>query len=661
MPKSENIKSLKLERMLQIVLVLMMASIITYYEIRIGIFVLVSSIIITAIITFRINKKLSFFETIEEISSKSSLINKDTIKRIPLPLIILNREGNIIWNNSEFFQVIDEKNLYGKNITNIVTRFNLEFIEEEKGSFNISHRSRFYEVHYNRAFDELEQEDIFILYWIDRTELNTKITELQDRNLSIALIYIDSYEEIFLLGNNIEERSCILEIDKRINLLANRINGILEKLDEDKYLIFFENRHISFLENRKFEILDEIKEINYAGSLPITISIGVGSDGKNIKETYSFAQNAMDIALGRGGDQAVVKAGERLDFYGGKSKTMEKRTKVKARVIAHALAKLIDQEEVVYIMGHKSPDLDCFGAAIGMYRAVRSKGKNAYIVLDGVNSSIKLIYNNMISGSKEFKKHLVTSEEAMFMMRDESLCIVVDTHKKSQVESARVLEKCNRVVIIDHHRRGAEFINEPVLTYVEPYASSTSELVTEILSYIKDRIEIEKYEAEALLAGIALDTKQFSVNTGVRTFEAAAFLRRYGADTETVRNLFKGDIENLKLKASVIAKTRIIEKHIAISRLEEDSESAILIAAQAADDLLNTEGVDASFVISKVKNDIHISARSTNDVNVQMIMEELGGGGHMNSAGTRIEKSSLDESEKLLEKAIYKYIEEGEI
>lgn len=271
------------------------------------------------------------------------------------------------------------------------------------------------------------------------------------------------------------------------------------------------------------------------------------------------------------------------------------------------------------------------------------------------------MYNNLKAQSKEIMDHIISPEEAIYMMKEDNLCIVVDNHKKSQVESARVLEKCSKVIVIDHHRRGAEFIQDPVLTYVEPYASSTCELVTEILSYISDRIDIEKYEAEALLAGIALDTKHFSVKTGVRTFEAGAFLRRFGADTEVVRNLFKGSFSDLKLRAKVVASSRIIEEHIAISRLEEESESSILVAAQSADELLNTEGVDASFVLSKIKNDVHISARSMDDVNVQVIMEELGGGGHMNSAGTRIENSSIEESEKLLEKAIYKYIEEGEL
>lgn len=661
MPKNKNIKALRIELIIQIILVFIVSSIVVYYNLKLGLAVVVTAIIVTAILAARIDKKLNLLESIEDISSKNSLINKDTIKSIPLPLSILNKEGSLVWNNEEFLEVADKKNVYGKNIVEIVPRFSLDYIEEEKGAFNVNHRGRFYEVHYNRAFNEFEEEEIFIFYWIDRTALNKKIAELQEKSICIGLIYIDNYEEIFLLGNNIEEKSCLLEIDKRINTLSNRINGILEKLDEDKYLIFFENRHMSFLENRKFEILDEIKGVDYGGTFPITVSIGVGANGKDMKETYGYAQNAMDIALGRGGDQAVVKSGDRLDFYGGKSKTVEKRTKVKARVVAHALGKLIDQEEVVFIMGHKSPDLDCFGAAVGVYRAVRSRGKNAYIVMDGVNSSIKLMYNNLKANSEELMEHIVSSEEAIFMMSEENLCIVVDTHKKSQVESARVLDRCTKIIVIDHHRRGAEFIKDPVLTYVEPYASSTCELVTEILSYISDRLDIEKYEAEALLAGIALDTKHFSVKTGVRTFEAGAFLRRFGADTEVVRKLFRGSLEDLKLRSSVIANSRIIEQHIAIAKLESESESAILVAAQSADELLNTEGVDASFVLSKLKGDVHISARSTDDVNVQIIMEELGGGGHMNSAGTRIEKSSMEESEELLERAIYKYIEEGEL
>lgn len=661
MPKNKNMKVIKNELGLQAALTLGIALIVLKYNFLLGMAVIFLSLFIFTAVAVMIGRKMELLEPIEDISSKNSLINKDTIKNIPLPLSVLDKDGKIVWNNEEFLEISESKNIYGKRIDEVVPRFSLDYVDKERGLFNVNQRGRLYEVHYNRAFNEFEEEEIFIFYWIDRTDLSKKINELEEKSICIGLIYIDNYEEVFLLGNNIEEKSYLIDIDKRINGLSNRINGILEKLDEDKYLIFFEKKHLGFLENRKFEILDDIKNVEYGGNFPITISIGVGAKGKDMKETYSHAQNAMDIALGRGGDQAVVKSGDRLDFYGGKSKTMEKRTKVKARVVAHALGKLIDQEEVVFIMGHKSPDLDSFGASIGAYRAVRSRGKSAYIVLKGVNSSIKLMYNSLKAQSKEIMEHIISPEEALHMMGSDNLCIVVDNHKKSQVESPRVLERCSKVIIIDHHRRGAEFIEDPVLTYVEPYASSTCELVTEILSYISDRIDIEKHEAEALLAGIALDTKHFSIKTGVRTFEAGAFLRRFGADTEVVRKLFKGSFSDLKLRAKVVASSRIIEEHIAISRLEEESESSILVAAQSADELLNTEGVDASFVLSKIKNDVHISARSIDDVNVQVIMEELGGGGHMNSAGTRIENSSIEESEKLLEKAIYKYIEEGEL
>lgn len=660
MPEKKLLRILRFESAVQIVLVISITVALIYYNTFLGLFLMLISVLIMIFSIFKTDKKLELIEAIKEISDKSSLINKDTIKNVPLPLVILNQTGEIIWNNEEFYQIVDEKNIYKKNISQIIYKFKLENVSAQKGLFNISHRNRYYEVNYNRAFDE-SGEEILILYWIDRTDLNSKIAELQNKSLCIGLIYIDNYEEIFSLSNNIEESACLLEIDKKINLLGNRINGLLEKLDVDKYLIFFENKYMGFLENRKFEILNEVKEIDFGNKMPVTISIGMGANGKDMKETYQYAKSAMDIALGRGGDQAVVKSKEGLDFYGGKSKTVEKRTKVKARVVAHALRELIDHEENIFIMGHKSPDLDCFGAAIGVYRAVKSRGKNAYIVLDGVSSSIKLIYNNLKENYPEYIDYIIAPHEALVSMKGESLCIVVDTHKPSQVESEAVLKKCKRVVVIDHHRRGAEFIENPVLTYVEPYASSTCELVTEILYYISDRIDIQKFEAEALLAGIALDTKHFSLKTGVRTFEAGAFLRRYGADTEIVRKLFRGDLSELKLRAKVIGNARVIAGHFAISRLDEDSKSGILIAAQSADELLNTTGVDASFVLSKVGGDVHISGRSIGDINVQMILEGLGGGGHMNSAGTRIKNSSLEESEALLEKAIYKYTEEGEL
>lgn len=499
-----------------------------------------------------------------------------------------------------------------------------------------------------------------MLYWIDNTNFTTLKTKYNDEKVNVGLIQIDNYDDV---RNNTDETNrpiVFAEIDKMLNSLAARISGFIRKYENDKYLIIFENRHLENLEMKKFEILDNVREIDLGNKIPVTLSIGVGVNGKSLTQQYEYAKAAMDIALGRGGDQVVVKRIDKLSFYGGKSKAVEKRTKVKARVIAHALRQLIEQSEKVFIMGHKNGDMDSFGASIGIYRAVKNRNKQPYIVLSGVNPSIKNIFDRLKVEHPEYLEDIITPDQARIMADKSALCVVVDNHRPSYTEAPYLLETIDKVVLIDHHRRGAEFIEDPVLTYLEPYASSTCELVAEILSYMSDKMDINKFEAEALLAGISVDTKNFTFQTGVRTFEAASFLRRAGADTTAVRQLFQDDITTFISKAEVVKEAKIIDGKIAISSFREESKDSVLIAAEAANDLLNIKGIVASFVLAFSEGKVHISGRSLGDVSVQLILEKLGGGGHLAVAGAQIENVSIDEAEEMLKEAIEEYFKEGE-
>lgn len=411
---------------------------------------------------------------------------------------------------------------------------------------------------------------------------------------------------------------------------------------------------------KKFDILDQIREIDKGNKISITLSMGIGVNGKNPNENHEFAKAAIDIALGRGGDQAVIKEDHNLRFYGGKTQAIEKRNRVKARVIAHALMQLIDQSEKVFVMGHRNADMDSFGASIGIVSAARMRGKKGYIVLNSITPAIKNIYNRLLKEEPDYLNYIIMPEEAEEMIDESSLMVVVDNHKPSFTEAPKLLELTNKVVLIDHHRRGAEFIKDPILTYLEPYASSTCELVTEILYYMEDKLQLSPFEADALLAGITVDTKNFTFQTGVRTFEAASILRRAGADTSSVKQLFKDDYDIFVKKAEIVRNSKILYNRIVIGRLEMDSEDSVLIAAQCANDLLNISGIEASFVLTYSGGKVHISGRSLGSISVQLILERLGGGGHLTSAATQISGHTMEEVEKMLIDAIDDYLKEGE-
>ncbi len=601
---------------------------------------------------------------LEKFTEEFDYATKDAIFDLPIPLLMVGVDGNISWYNPKFSEITDDNDLLSKNIKDIIPNLNINDMLESDKSLNLEAdiKDKHYRILYNivKINKQPMENYVIMLYWLDITSFSMLKDKYNDEKINICLIQIDNYNEVKKRTEEAKRAIVFAEIDKRINILVSRIKGCIQKYENDKYIIVFENKYLKVLENKKFDILDEIREIDKGNKIPATLSIGVGVNGKNPAQLLSFAKASMDIALGRGGDQAVVKKIDKLSFYGGKSKAVEKRTKVKARVISHALRHLIDQSESVFIMGHKIGDMDSFGASMGVYSAVRSRGKNGFIVLDGINPSIKNIYNRIKEEYPEYLDIIITPEEAVLKADKDSLCVVVDTHRPKYTEAPKLFEIIEKIVIIDHHRRGAEFIKNPVLTYLEPYASSASELVSEILYYIGDKLKLQKIEAECLLAGITVDTKSFTFQTGVRTFEAASFLRRAGANTTSVRQLFQDDLNTFLLKAEVVKNAHIIESKIAISTMNIETDDSILIAAQAADDLLNINGINASFVLVKNKEKVYISGRSLGNINVQLILEKLGGGGHLTVAGAQLKDVNLDDARKMVEKAINEYLKEGE-
>ncbi|NLW22620.1 MAG: phosphoesterase [Tissierellia bacterium] len=616
------------------------------------------------IVTIR-DKEKEWAKYIEGLQEEFDSITKHAIFNMPFPLVILDQDGIISWYNTRFLDMMDEEDILNEHIDDFIPGLKVENILNNPvgNPLEIKYKNEYYGVYYNIVENKKSistKDRVIVLYWVNKTDFMDLAEKYEDEKMAVCIAYVDNYDEVKGTTPEANRPLVLAEIDKIISAYGTMYNGIVRKYENDKYILIFEEKHLKQIESRKFDILDQIREIDKGNTISVTLSMGVGVNGKNPNENYEYARAAIDIALGRGGDQAVVKRNNNLSFYGGKTKAVEKRNKVRSRVISHALMQLIDQSDKVFVMGHRNADMDSFGASIGIIRAVKNRNKRVYLVLGGINPAIRNIYNRMKKEEPQYMDLIVSPEEALDIIDKNSLLIVVDNHKPSFMEVPELLDLTDKVVLIDHHRRGAEFIKDPILTYLEPYASSTCELVTEILYYMSDKMEMSKFEADALLAGITVDTKNFTFKTGVRTFEAASLLKRAGADTTSVRQLFRDDFDTFLYKADVIKNSKIVFDNIVIGRFEREMEDSILIAAQTANDLLNIDGVEATFVLTLWEGRVHISGRSFGTISVQLILEKLGGGGHLNSAGTQIEGKTLDQVEDMLIDAIEEYLREGE-
>ncbi len=626
----------------------------------IGLLVLVYLLYYTWHSTRDRNKKWMMY--IDSLSSEIDTASRYALLNVPIPLCLVDFDGNLSWYNSRFSELVELRDSLDQNLMGMVPGIDLQrLIEDRNFEQELRVGDRVFRVLSNLIkMDDPKHSDRFILmlYWLDISRYSQLKSLYTDEKPLIALVQVDNFDDVMNETKEDKRPFVISEIDRRINLWASRMNGLIKKYQNDRYLVIFENRYLENLESKRFSLLDELREIEAGNRIPVTLSIGVGTMGKSLSQLEEHAFSALELALGRGGDQAVVRKSGGFDFYGGKTKAVEKRNRVKARIIAHAFRPIIDESAQVFIMGHRYPDMDSFGAAVGIYRAVINRGKDAHIVLDEVNEAIKSIYEKFQdNGTYSF----VTGQQAKERFGEKDLLVVVDTHRPSFTECPDLLAMTSRIVVFDHHRRGTEMIENTLLKYMEPYASSTSELVSEMIQYMENRIKIDKIEAEALLAGITVDTKNFSIKTGVRTFEAAAFLRRFEADTAVVRQLFQDDLSTFVAKSNVVSGAQIYRDELAISVCREEIENIRMVAAQGADALLNIRGITCSFVVGQRSDGTtFISGRSMGDINVQLILEKIGGGGHLTVAGAQFFDMELDEVVRKLKQAIDEYLAEGE-
>lgn len=605
-------------------------------------------------------------------------IQRRLLRDLDLPHALLDDSGKIIWTNIAFEKTVHKEKGYHKSITSIfpsITKDRLPGMnDEDEVEFDIDYESCNYIAKLKKiSLKEMaENSDIIsakgydgyliALYLFDETALKIALQEVDDQSLSVGLIYLDNYEEALESVEEVRRSLLTALIDRKVNKYINALDGICKKIEKDKYLIIMRKKAVTIMQEERFELLEDVKTVNIGNDMSVTLSIGVGLDGLTYAQNYEFARNAIDLALGRGGDQAVVKMPENVVYYGGKSQQIEKSTRVKARVKAHALKEIISVKDEVYVMGHRMADVDSFGAAVGIYRIAQTLEKPAHIVLDDITTSMKPMVGMLRNKDEYDSDFIVSSVQALEMVGNNAVLVIVDVNKPSITECPELLKRCKSIVVLDHHRQGSEIIENATLSYIEAYASSTCEMVSEILQYISDTLRLRSEEADCLYSGIMIDTNNFMTKTGVRTFEAAAFLRRNGADVTRVRKLFRDDATEYKTKADAVSQAEIYRQAYAISVCNgENVQSPTVVGAQAANELLNIKGIKASFILTEYNGIIYISARSIDEVNVQVIMERMGGGGHMNVAGCQLSDSTIENGIRLLKQTLDTMIEEGEL
>ncbi len=601
-------------------------------------------------------RKSEISETLEDLVLNVDTVAKSTLINSPFPLIILETDGNVIWRSSKFVSEFEKINM-DKYVDDLLVEFKSEITDREKNDQNnkmlqkeIQINNKTYEItgkFANSRNKKNKDEYMLMLYFINVTENRQLKQKLFDSKSCACIIMIDNYEENMQLLESEEKPQVIAQIDKVVYEWTNSTNGILLKTDRDRYIYIFEQRYLEEIKEDKFSILDKIKEIDIKDKVQFTLSIAVSNEGDTNNDKYKSAQAAMDVVLGRGGDQAVIRENEIYRFFGARTKEVEKRTKVKARVVANALENLIKESSKIMIMGHKNPDIDVMGSAMGIYRLAKSLNKNAYIIGSEKETALEK-FKQELAKDIEYEDVTISKEVALENIEEDTLLVVVDTNKKNHVIEPQILKKAKKVVVIDHHIRSAEYIENATITFQEVYASSTAELVTEILQYTKTKIELKQIEAESLYAGIMMDTKNFTFKTGVRTFEAAAYLRKCGIDIIRVKKWFQSDLEGFNKIADIVKTAEIVNNSIAIAIYPEIKKDTSILCAKAADELLTISNITASFVLGNTGEKICISGRSIGDINVQVILEKLGGGGHMTLAGAQIEGMTIEETKQEL-------------
>lgn len=622
------------------------------------------------------SKSLIMAELVE-FAAQYGIVQNTLLKELSVPYAILMEDGKIIWMNTQFQELLDSDVRKEAYMSRYIPELNRGVFPRDEGeavSLEFSYGERDYQAElqciYVEEFAEKEpllklpaEKEYFIAVHLqDVTELNHYIRENEEQRLVAGLIYIDNYDEVMESVEEVRQSLLVALIDRKINQYTANMNGIVKKLEKDKYFIVIKKESFRQMETDRFSLLDDVKNVNIGNQVPVTLSIGLGLSTDTYAAGYNFARVAIDLALARGGDQAVVKESKGITYYGGKREQTSRNTRVKARVKAEALREFMITKDRIIVMGHKMPDVDSFGAAIGIYRAAAAMEKKVNIVLNDISVSLRPFYEAFKNSASYPDNLFVSSYEAEELADDNTMVIVVDTNKPRMTECERLLKLTKTIAVLDHHRQSDEVIENAVLSYIEPYASSACEMVAEVLQYIADDLRLNTMEANSLYAGIMVDTSNFMTRTGVRTFEAAAYLRRCGADITYVRKLLRDDMASYRAKAAVISSTEVYREVYAIARGERlGIESPTIIGAQAANELLNIEEIKASFVLTEYNGKIYVSARAIDEVNVQIIMERLGGGGHINTAGAQFEHTDMGRAIETLKKTIDIMIEEGDI
>jgi len=591
-------------------------------------------------------------------------VHKRLMQEMKVPMAVIDMDGHLLWSNDEFAEVAEIDRAARQPIFQIFGALDAGILpsDEQDTELHILHGNKNYIAQFRRVMASDLREDVYwsyladfrengrqtsliTMYLWDETENVYLKKQLADEKLVVALLYIDNYEEVLESVDEVRRSMLTALIDRKINKCMQSIDAIIKKLEKDKYICVFKSKYLAQLRSTRFPILDEVRAVNIGNELPVTISLGLSADTDNFAKGYAQARAAIDLALGRGGDQAVMKDGENTYYYGGKSVSIEKNTRVKARVKAHAFRELVEGKDELLVMGHSIADVDSLGAAIGVYRIAKTLNKKAHIVINEVTTSLRPMMNRFLNNPDYEEDLFVNSAEAGALLNNNTILVMVDVNRASYTEAPELVERAESLVILDHHRLTGETPENAVLSYIEPFASSACEMVAEILQYVSDSLKIKPVEADAMYAGIMIDTNNFLTKTGVRTFEAAAFLRRNGADVTRIRKMFRTESKEFMVKAQAVSSAEVYKEYYAFAFLNpEGIVSPTVLSAQVANDLMNIAGLKASFVLTEFNGKIYISARSIDEYNVQVVMEKLGGGGHMSVAGAQLTDCEIPEA-----------------
>lgn len=631
--------------------------------------------VIIVLISNRRNRPLLINELVN-FATQYGTVQKQLLNDFEIPYALLDYNSRFLWMNEKFTEITGKDKNYHKSVTTVFPSLTKDILQKSEAveSINVMLDDRNYRISMKRIyFDSVTKDSAIVaindsdeyltaIYLFDETELNRYIRENEEQKLVAGLIYIDNYEEALDSIEDVKRSLLIALVDRKVNKYFTEIDALVRKIEKDKYFVVFKYKYLEQLSADKFKLIEDVKSIKVGNEMAITLSIGVGAGGVSYTQNYEYARMGIDLALGRGGDQVVVKEGEEVTYYGGKAKQVERNTRVKARVKAHALREIIESREHVVIMGHTISDVDSLGAAIGVYCAARVLGKKAQIVLNEVTTSLRPLVECFTEEKGYSADLFIKNEEALLITNKNTLVMVVDTNRPSYTECPELLNRTDTICVFDHHRQNSEVIENPVLSYIEPYASSACEMIAEVLQYFSENIKLEPSEADCIYAGILIDTNNFMTKTGVRTFEAAAYLRRAGAEVTRVRKMLRNDMAAYKARAEAVRHAEVYRGAFAISVCPADNiESPTIVGAQAANELLNIVGIKASFVLTEYQGKIYISSRSIDEINVQLIMERVGGGGHLNVAGAQLTNCTIQEAKRMIQDTIDEMIKEGDI